>query len=352
MAFFSIANVRVKGIAAAVPKTAVSNYSLQGYEQEELEKLIATLGIENRRVAPSGQCASDLCIAAANALIEKLNWHKSEIEALFFVTQTPDHHLPGTSMYIQEKTGLPRSCVTFDINQGCAGYVYGLSLISGFMSSSNIKKGLLLVGDTITSLISPLDRSLLPIFSDCGTVTALEFDSTANRLEFNISSEGKDFEAIIVPEGGARKPFHEDSFQYNNEEGSIQRKGFHLAMKGLDVFNFSLKKVSPNVEELLRNSKHAVNTIDHFVFHQANRLILEAIGKKLNIPAGKLPSSLKDYGNTSGASIPLTIVSALKKGDTVADGKFLLSGFGVGLSLASAIVDFENVVCPQIIEVQ
>ena len=350
MAFFSIANVQVKGIAAAVPKAVVSNYDLQGHEREELEKLITTLGIENRRVAPAGQCASDLCIAAASNLIEKLNWDKSEIEALFFVTQTPDHHLPGTSMHIQARLGLPKSCVTFDINQGCAGYVYGLSLISGFMSASNIKKGLLLVGDTITSLISPLDRSLLPIFSDCGTVTALEFDSNAGKMEFNTSSEGNDFEAIIVPEGGARQPFHDDSFRYKNDEGDIQRKGFHLAMKGLDVFNFSLKKVSPNVEVLLNNSKHEVDTIDHFVFHQANRLILEAIGKKLSIPAEKMPSSLKNYGNTSGASIPLTIVSTLRKEDKITDGRLLLSGFGVGLSLASAVVDFKIVVCPQIIE--
>lgn len=350
MAFFSIPYIAVKGIAAAVPKNAASNHTLAGYTNEELKKLVTTLGIETRRVALPGQCASDLCMAAAEKLIAELKWDKQEIQALFFVTQTPDHHLPGTSMYIQEKLGLPKSCVTFDINQGCAGYVYGLSLISGFMSASKIKKGLLLVGDTITSLVSPNDKSLIPLFSDCGTATALVFDEQASTIEFNISSEGNDFEAIIVPEGGARQPFHDESFQYNTYENNISRKGFHLAMKGLDVFNFSLKKVAPNVEELFRNSKHSVDAIDHFVFHQANRLILEAITKKLNIETGKVPSSLNDYGNTSGASIPLTIVSELRKENKVADSKMLLSGFGVGLSLASAIVDFKGVVCPQLTE--
>lgn len=350
MAFFSIANVRIKGIAAAVPKTSASNYHLVGYEKEEQEKLISTLGIETRRVAAAGQCASDLCVASAEKLIEKLKWNKEQIEVLFFVSQTPDHSLPGTSVHIQERLGLPKSCVTFDINQGCAGYVYGLSLITGFMSSSGLKRGLLLVGDTITSLISPFDKSLVPLFSDCGTATALEFENGATKINFNISSEGKDYEAIIVPEGGARKAFHEESFQYTDYGNTIQRKGFHLVMKGLDVFNFSLKKVAPNVESLLNYSEEKVDSIDYFVFHQANRLILESIAKKLNIPASKVPSTLKEYGNTSGASIPLTIVSQLNQREKVQDSRILLAGFGVGLSLASALVDFKDVVCPEIIE--
>ena len=350
MAFFSIAHIAVKGISAAVPKTSASNFELEGYEEEEIKKLVATLGIENRRVAEQGLCASDLCIAAAEKLINELKWDKSDIEALFFVTQTPDYHLPGTSMHIQEKLGLPKSCVTFDINLGCAGYVYGLSLISGFMSSSKIKKGLLLVGDTITSLISPFDKSLIPLFADAGTATALMYDTQAEVLEFNISSEGNDFEAIIIPAGGARKPLTGEAFEYCDYDGGIKRKGTHLAMKGLDVFNFSLKKVAPNVETLFEKSTHTKNGIDSFVFHQANRLILEAISKKLDLDAAKVPSSLKDYGNTSGASVPLTIVTNLRNENKIKDSRILLSGFGVGLSLASAIVNFKNVVCPGLIE--
>jgi len=350
MAVFSIAHIAIKGISAAVPKTSVSNFELEGYEEEELKKLVATLGIENRRIAQQGMCASDLCAAAAEKLINELKWNKSEIEALFFVTQTPDYHVPGSSLHLQEKLGLPKSCVTFDINQGCAGYVYGLSLIAGFMSSSKIKKGLLLVGDTITSLISPYDKSLLPLFADAGTATALMYDERAEAIEFNISSEGNDFEAIIIPEGGARKPLTDEASAYCEYDGGIKRKGTHLAMKGLDVFNFSLKKVAPNVEMLLNNSTHTKNEIDSFVFHQANHLILEAVSKKLDIDAAKVPSSLKNYGNTSGASIPLTIVTGLKAENKINKSRMLLSGFGVGLSLASAIVNFENVVCPQLIE--
>jgi 3-oxoacyl-[acyl-carrier-protein] synthase-3 len=350
MAFFSIPHIAVKGIAASVPKNTASNFALQNYSEDELYKLVSTLGIETRRVAKEHQCASDLCIAAAEKLISEMAWDKKDIQVLFFVTQTPDHQLPGSSMHIQERLGLPKSCITFDINQGCAGYVYGLSLISGFMSASGLKKGLLLVGDTITRLISPYDKSLIPLFSDCGTATALVYEKQATPMDFNISSEGKDYEAIVIPEGGARKPFHDTSFEYTDDNSS--RKGFHLVMRGLDVFNFSLKKVAPNVEELMQQSSFDATGIDQFVFHQANRLILESISNKLNIASEKVPSSLKSYGNTSGASIPLTIVSELKKEKKIPDYTLLLAGFGVGLSLGSAIVEFKDVVCPEIIELQ
>jgi 3-oxoacyl-[acyl-carrier-protein] synthase-3 len=351
MAFFSIPKVKITGISAALPKNKVSNFDLVGYENGELKKLISTIGIESRRMALKEQCASDLCIAAANKLIVELNWRKSEIEVIFFVSQTPDYNLPGTSMYIQEQLGLPKSCVTFDINQGCAGYVYGLSLISAFLSSTGMKKGLLLVGDTITKIISPEDKSLAPIFSDCGTATALMSDSTATEMHFNMSTEGADYEAIIVPQGGARNPVDESSLNYATVSDTVKRKGTHLAMKGLDVFNFSLKKVTPNVEEVLSKAGVITGQIDYFIFHQANLLIIEAISKKLNVPADKVPTSLRDYGNTSGATIPLTIVSKLRKENRVIDSKMLLSGFGVGLSLGAAIVDFQDVLCAEIIEI-
>lgn len=334
MAYFTINAVQLKGIAAAVPKNEVSNFDLKGLEAGELQKLISTIGIENRRVADKATCASDLCIAAAEKLINDLNWNKSDIEVIFFVTQTPDYYLPGTSLHVQARLGVSKSCVCFDINQGCAGYVYGLSLISSFMSASKLKKGLLLVGDTITKLISPNDKSLVPIFSDCGTATALSYDENASAFHFNISSEGQDYSAIIVPDGGARNP-----------------NGIHknLTMKGLDVFNFSIKKVVPNVSDLLNAASLKTGAIDYFIFHQANQLILESISKKLNLSETKVPSSLKNFGNTSGATIPLTILTNLK--NKIKNKTLVLSGFGVGLSLASAIVKCENTVCSDLIEV-
>jgi 3-oxoacyl-[acyl-carrier-protein] synthase III len=340
MAYFSISSVQVNGMAAAVPKNTVHNNALSGFEADELQKLITTLGIEQRRVALPHQTAADLCVAAAEQLIQKLNWQKEDIEVVFFVSQTPDYNLPGTSLHIQERLGLPRSCVTFDINQGCAGYVYGLSLISSFMSASQLKKGLLLVGDTITKLIQPNDKSLTPLFADAGTATALSYDEAAADMYFNLSSEGKDYEAIIVKQGGARQGFQE----------SEAEKEAYLQMKGLEVFNFSLSKVAPNAEELMKRTNTESSHIHYFVFHQANKLIVEAIAKKLNIPAEKVPMSLKRFGNTSGATIPLTLVTTLSENGKLKDAKLLLSGFGVGLSIASAIISTKNVVSLPLIE--
>jgi 3-oxoacyl-[acyl-carrier-protein] synthase III len=338
MAFFSVPHITIKGLSAAVPRNEQSNFDLKDYTSEDLEKLISTIGIEKRRVAEQPLCASDLCVASAEKLIEKLNWKKAEIDVVFFVSQTPDYLLPGTSLHLIERLGLPKSCISFDINQGCAGYVYGLSLITSFMSASEFKKGLLLVGDTITKLISETDKSLKPIFSDCGTATALERKEEA-IMNFNISSEGQDYEAIIVKEGGARNPY-----------SKVDTNDLHLSMKGLDVFNFSIKKVVPNVHELLVNAKLSTSEIDYFVFHQANKLILDSMQTKLTIGKEKVPSSLKLFGNTSGASIPLTIVTNLGAAGKIKNARMVLSGFGVGLSLASAVVSFEEVVCNDLIE--
>lgn len=351
MAFFSTTNTRIAGISAAVPVNKVSNQSLPGSSVAEIDKLIATVGIHTRRIASIEQCATDLCIAAAERLIAELAWGREDIDVVFFVTQTPDYVLPGNSLLVQHRMGLSNSCITFDINQGCAGYVYGLSLITSFMSASKLKRGLLLVGDTITKLISLKDKSLVPLFSDAGTATALEYDEKANRMVFNTSSEGNAHNAIIVPEGGFRNPFNEKSLSYASYENQIERRGMDLAMKGLEVFNFSLRSVVPNVELLLRQAGVSKEKIDYFVFHQANRLILESLSKKLEIHESKVPSSLQDFGNTSCATVPLTIVSSLSKNKRVTDSTMLLSGFGVGLSLASAIVSFSNVYCPELIEV-
>lgn len=351
MACFSILNTRIQGIAAAVPKNRVSNFNLENFTADELEKLIETIGIENRRVASKDQCASDLCVEAANKLILDLGWNKQDVECLFFVTQTPDYHLPGTSLQIIDRLGLSKSCASFDINQGCAGYVYGLSLISSFMSSSGLKKGLLLVGDTITKLVSPLDKSLLPVFSDCGTATAIVFDEDSSKMHFNISSEGKHYESIIVPDSGYRNQVSESSFNFIEIAPGIERQGTHLAMKGLEVLNFSLKKVAPHIDELLMKYDIDKTKIDYIVLHQANKLILESICAKLDIPLTKAPSSLKNFGNTSSATIPLTIVTNAKLNADISNSQLVLSGFGVGLSLGTVVVQFNNVRCPDLIEI-
>lgn len=328
MAIFSVSNTKIVGISAALPKREVSNRQLTGLDDQEIQLLIKTTGIDKRRIAANEMHASDLCIAATEKLLTKLDWKKEEVEILIFVTQTPDMELPGSSMALQQRLGLPKTCMTMDINQGCAGYVYGLGTISSIMSATKLKKGLLLVGDTITHLLEDGDNSTVPIFSDAGSATAIEYDANAEQMHFNLQSDGSKCDTIHKKHDGFMK------------------------MKGHDVFAFGTKEVAPNLKELLEYSQRSAEAIDYFVFHQANLLLNESIRKKMELPKEKVPMTLHKYGNTSCATIPLTIVSELQEAIRDKNLNLMLAGFGVGLSWGSAFVNISDIQCPKPIEVE
>ncbi|MDX2362353.1 MAG: ketoacyl-ACP synthase III [Crocinitomicaceae bacterium] len=327
MAVFSISNTKIVGVSAAIPKKEASNLDLMGMSEQEIQLLIKTTGIDKRRIANEETSASDLCLKAAEKLLDDLKWQKEEIEILIFVSQTPDYQIPGTSMILQQKLGLPNTCMALDINQGCAGYVVGLATMTSMMSASQLKKGLLLVGDTITQLLQEGDNSTVPIFSDAGSATAIEFDANAEDMHFNLQTDGSKYDAIIMEKGG------------------------HMKMRGHDIFTFGLKEVSPNLERLFEHSQRSKEEVDHFVFHQANKLLNESIRKKMDIPSEKVPMTLHKYGNTSCATIPLTIVSELQQEVQQKNVNLVLSGFGVGLSWGSAFVNISDIQCPKLIEI-
>ncbi|MFT5780251.1 MAG: 3-oxoacyl-[acyl-carrier-protein] synthase-3 [Crocinitomicaceae bacterium] len=341
MAVFTVSNTKIAGISGAIPKNTVSNRDLNGLSGEEIDLLIKTTGIEDRRVASKSLCASDLCITAAEKLINSLNWNKADIEVLIFVTQTPDYILPGTSMVIQDRLGLSTSCMTLDINQGCAGYVYGLSTIASILSASKLKKGLLLVGDTITKLLKEDDNSTVPIFADAGTATALEYDSSAEEMHFNLQTDGSNYDAIIIRDGGARNPI----------DGNPEMSEVHMKMKGHDIFTFGLREVIPNLEVLLNHAKKQKEEVDYFLFHQANLLLNESIRRKFGIPKEKTPITLNKFGNTSCATIPITLISEIRDKISGKNLQLVLSGFGVGLSWGSAFINISDIECSELIEV-
>lgn len=348
MALFSVPHIAVKGVSVAVPGTIASNRDLP-FTDEEKNALIRSTGIEQRRIADDRTCASDLCTTAAEKLLQELGWGPEEIDVLVFVTQTPDYILPGSAMIIQHKLGLSQNSIPFDLNQGCAGYVYGLSFISSFMSSSGLKKGLLLVGDTITKLISKEDYSILPLFSDAGSATAIELDTTAEPMYFNMGANGKDYSAICVPAGGMRQPLSAKTPLLKEEKPGSRRSDEHLYMNGHAVFNFGLKNIAPSITELLTYAGKEKEAINQYVLHQANQLLNEAIRKKLGVDSHAFPYSLKEYGNTSCATIPVTMVSQCKKDLENSCQQLVLSGFGVGLSWASVYLTTHKIICPDVI---
>jgi len=350
MAIFSIPKVRMAGIAAAVPRKEVSNYDYKWVSAKDREMLVKTVGVEKRRVAEQGTATSDLCIASAERLIQELGWDKQEIQLLIFISQSRDYIIPSTSGIIQHKLGLPHSCVAYDIGLGCSGWVYGVSAMVSMMNAGSIKKGLLLVGDISTLTASYRDKSTYPLFGDAATATAFEYDETAPPVHFNLESDGSGYDAIIIPDGGMRNFISKKSFDYRKFGVGIYRNRLQIALNGIEVFNFALREVTPNVKKLLQELSATTADYEYFVFHQANLLMNETLRKMLKLEKEKVPYSIRNYGNTSSASIPLTIVSELREVITLRKVKLFSCGFGVGLSWGSVAMEVEKVVCPAVIE--
>ncbi|MCW3086365.1 MAG: ketoacyl-ACP synthase [Bacteroidetes bacterium] len=351
MATFSLSHVKLSGIAACVPKKNESNLDYDWISEPERQLLIKTTGIENRRIAERGTTSADFCFAAAQNLLKELNWNAADVEILVFVSQSPDYFLPASAVILQDKLGLPKTTLAFDINLGCSGYVYGLSMIASMMSNTKIKKGLLLVGDVSSISLNKRDKSTYPLFGDAGTATALEYDEQAARMDFNLQSDGSGYNAIIIPDGGSRQKLEDASYKEEEVEKGIIRSRANLKLDGLEVFNFSLREVAPNINALLQYNSTTIDDYDHFVFHQGNKLMNESIRKKLKLDPAKVPYSLKEYGNTSSASIPVTIVSQLSEQVKSKKNKMIFSGFGVGLSWGSVALSTEHLICPPVIEI-
>ena len=350
MASFAVRNLRLRAMAAAVPAQEVHNQHLDLLSESQRRGFVRAVGINTRRVAPAGLCASDLCVAAAQTIVERLGVCPDDIGVLVFVTQTPDYPLPGNSSLAQHRLGLPASTFVLDLNQGCAGYVYGLATLAGIMSATGIDRGLLLVGDTITRLLSSKDASTVPIFSDAGSATLLEREPGAEAMYFDLGGEGKGADVIQVKGGGARQPFGSDSLVLSEAEHHVLRAPVHLSMRGIDVLHYVLRYVEPNIRDLLAFANIDIDAPDYYVFHQANQILNDSLRRRLGVPVEKTPDTLFDFGNTSCATIPVTICrrlgSALAHGST----RLLLSGFGSGFSWGSALVTTESVLCPALLE--
>jgi 3-oxoacyl-[acyl-carrier-protein] synthase-3 len=350
MAFFFTTGAKLCGIAAAVPEPVINNRDYDWISAAERELLIKTTGIEKRHVAKPGQTTGDLCEAAANKLIETLKWNREEIDLLVFVSQSPDHFVPATSIILQGKLGLGKQTAALDINLGCSGYVYGLSVISSMMMTGGFRKALLCAGDISTAALNPRDKSAYPLFGDAGTVTALEYDGKF-KIAFNLQSDGTGKDAIIIPDGGLRTQVNEETFIEKEYEPGVIRHRRNLWLNGFDVFNFSIREAPPNVNALLNFTGNKIEESDLVVMHQANKLMNETIRKKLKLPLEKVPYSLDEFGNTSSASIPMTIVARCAEAAKTKK-RWLFASFGVGLSWGSCSLETESLICPPVIYVK
>jgi 3-oxoacyl-[acyl-carrier-protein] synthase III len=350
MAFLNIPNVRLAGVSACVPKAILENSQYPGFTAEEAEKFIVSTGVKRRRVADSRTTTSDLCYKAAEQLISDMGWNRDEIDCLIFVTQTPDYILPATSCLLQNRLKLREEIFALDISLGCSGWVYGLQVISSLLSHGQLKKALLLVGDTTLKPCSVEDKSTYPLFGDAGTATALEFDNKSVGFKFHTATDGSGFEAIIISEGGYRNEVKATSFEMVEIEPGIKRNRLHTVLDGMNVFSFGISKAPESIKLLSEKYGIDLEQVDHFLFHQANLFMNEKIRKKLKIPIEKVPYSLQNFGNTSSATIPLTLVTEIKNELRNGTKNILACGFGVGLSWGSVQLFTHSPVISDLVE--
>lgn len=348
MAFIHIKNVKIAGISAGVPSRIVNNLNAENRISENYDNkdFVETTGVIERRIS-NDLTTSDLCYAAAEQLIKDLGWEKSEIEAIIMVSQTLDYILPATGCIMQERLGLSKECYAEDIQLGCSGWVYGLSSLAALMQQGYIKKALLMVGDAKKHIVM---ENPDPLFGYAGTVTALEFELGNDGFKFHFGTDGSGYDAIIIPDGGSRNPITPHSFEEEIIEG---RKYNRLTsrMKGMDVFSFGISTAPKSIKKLAQKFEFDYLDYNYFIFHQANKKMNELIVKKLKLDADKVPMCMSHFGNTSSASIPLTIVTQL--GQTLEKGKykFICCGFGVGLSWGTVAFTTDNIKISKLVEV-
>lgn len=352
MAFLKIPNIKVKGLSVTVPKHIKEIKDLPFFAPGEAEKVIALTGIERTRYVPEGMTCSDLCYEAAEKLIDNLGWERSDIGCLIYVSLSRDYVTPPTSILLQERLGLPKTCLCLDIPLACAGYVYGLASIATFMSMGQIKKGLLLVGETTSVQISPLDKGLWPLQGDNGSATAIEFDESASPIYFNSGVDGSHGDAIIMPVGGTRRPFKEGDLEMIEMEDGSSRRGVDAIMDGMGVFTFAISEPPKTIKAMMEYFDLDLNGINYLLLHQANKYIDDKICKKLKVSEEKVPYCLKDFGNTSSGSIPLSMIVKLADKLPHESAKVVMSGFGSGLAWGAAYLELDHIKCLPLIEVE
>ena len=354
MARWNIQNVRIAGVSACVPKDIVRTEDFPFFDAEGAAVFNNTVGIRERRLGPDTLCASDMCQAAAEKLIAELGWEKESIDMLVFESVTADYHpTPPTSCLLQDRLGLSEDCFCLDIPMGCCGCMYAINVAGNMLTSGHIKRAILLIGDTALRMGSMQDKSRVPLFGDCGTAVALEYDTTAEPILIDFHTQGSGYKALMTPHGGYRHPLTPESFIQEDFGNGILRAPKDTLIDGMAVFTFAISKPAKTVASLMEELNiDKDNDIDYYLIHQANKLIVDRLVKKLKLPVEKVPYNLESFGNTGGASVPGLMVTRLREQlQQDKPHRLLCSSFGLGLSWGTMLLNVKNVVIPELIEI-
>jgi len=323
----------IVGISTCVPSARFDNLKdTSEFSQTEVRKVVAMAGVATRRIVDTTTCSTDLCFAAATNLLKSVDCKPETIDGLILITQTPDYFMPSSSCLLHNRLGLSKDCASFDVNLGCSGYVYGLWLAAMTLSSGSCRRVLLLHGDTPTLYADKADRSVSLLFGDAGSATLLESSSSGppDYWYFVLHTDGAGFADLIIEAGGFRDRFSSDPRKHC------------VSMNGANVFNFTITVLPPLIRDTLALAGMSQEGVDYYVFHQSNQFIMNHVIKRVGLQPERVPIILKEFGNTGGPSIPLTIT----QGNLTRPGerplKLMLLGYGVGLSWGSALVHLDT----------
>ncbi len=332
---------RIAAIATHLPDTVLDNDTLAAdFPSWPAEKILEKTGIRERRVAAAQETALDLGCAAAAKLFATGTVRPDEVDFLLFCTQAPDHILPTSACIMQDRLGLPQQIGALDFNLGCSGYVYGLSLAAGLIAAGAARRVLLVTADTYSKYIHTRDKSVRTLFGDGAAATLVEAapDTGCEIGPFVFGTDGSGAESLIVKAGGFRHPHSADTLIETEDRSGNIRSADNLYMDGGAVMSFTLREVPRAFRQLLAKSDTNVDDYDHIVLHQANKFMLDALQKKLDLTDDKVPRRFEDIGNTVSSTIPFVLAGLLEDGKLDAGTRIMAIGFGVGLSWAAVTI--------------
>jgi 3-oxoacyl-[acyl-carrier-protein] synthase-3 len=332
--------VLIKAISAVVPENYKDVVELSAkYGETETKRMIKTTGVEKRHIADPHTTALDLGEEACLRIFKEKGYSPDDFQGLIFISQTPDYKLPASACILQDRLGLSKNTIAFDVNLGCSAFPYGLAIASSFINSGLLERIFLVVGDTLSKITHPDDRSTYPLFGDCSIAVVLEKSTQNDILGYDFGTDGSGWKNLVLPIGQLR---NSDIDVYKN---SSSKKDFEkikypesIFMDGNEIFTFTLREVPGIIRRTLENSDKEKDSVDYFLFHQANLFILNHLIKKAKLPIDKCPVSIDDYGNTSGASPALTACARLAEINSEKDLTTMFVGFGVGYSWGGALV--------------
>ena len=341
MGLLKFSNVGIKAISGTVPKKIVKTSDLtEFFPIEHLNRVIEATGIIERHLADENICASDLCFNAACTIFNNTSISKDDIDVLIFVSQTSDYKTPATSILLQNKLDLKKSTIVYDINMSCSGFIHGLLMAYTFLQLPEIKNVMLLVGDTQSKIISPLDKSTGLLFGDGGIASIITKGKQFGDSYFSMNTDGAHINSNFIPAGGSRMMSSELTLQnMQYDDGSI-RNMEQVVMKGMDVFGFVISELPKDIKQLLEFAGKSVDDIDKFAFHQSNNFMSNRVTKKLKVNSLKILRSIQKYGNTGGASIPLTMIenrTLINPGDSI-----LMNAIGAGFVYGSVLINIAD----------